>query len=182
MYKHLYLINVCPVIISFYFMSEIILYLKLQAYFPGSPSMGSSIEYRQSAKRFSSRWNWDSPTPLAAGECAPPTLWSGGEGTLAWGSPNSNEGTYTVVLYIYKNFVGSSVPRLSLWHPLPPTTQNPFPFYSLPLHRVKKDTHENERCEESKEKHFKDQDIIYKNHSFNLSLNIFRLDKHIIRD
>jgi hypothetical protein len=25
---------------------------------------------RQSAKRFSSRWNWDSPTPLAAGECA----------------------------------------------------------------------------------------------------------------
>ncbi len=41
---------------------------------------------RQSAKRFSSRWNWDSPTPLAAGECAPPPpLWSGGEGTLACG-------------------------------------------------------------------------------------------------
>jgi hypothetical protein len=33
---------------------------------------------RQSAKRFSSRWNWDSPTPLAAGECALPHLWSGG--------------------------------------------------------------------------------------------------------
>ncbi len=27
---------------------------------------------------FSSRRNWDSPTPLAAGECANPTLWSGG--------------------------------------------------------------------------------------------------------
>ncbi len=41
---------------------------------------------RQSAKRFSSRWNWDSPTPLASGDCAPPpTLWSGGEGTLVWG-------------------------------------------------------------------------------------------------
>jgi hypothetical protein len=25
-----------------------------------------------------------------------------------WGSPNSNEGTYTVVLYIYKYFVVSA--------------------------------------------------------------------------
>ncbi len=33
---------------------------------------------RQSAKRFSSRWNWDSPTPLAAGECAPPPCGPGG--------------------------------------------------------------------------------------------------------
>jgi hypothetical protein len=35
---------------------------------------------------FSSRRNWDSPTPSAAGECAPP-LWSGGRGTFAgeWG-------------------------------------------------------------------------------------------------
>jgi hypothetical protein len=33
---------------------------------------------RQSAKRFSSRWNWDSPTPLAAGECAPPPFGPGG--------------------------------------------------------------------------------------------------------
>jgi hypothetical protein len=32
---------------------------------------------------FSSRRNWDSPTPLAAGGCAPPPLWSRGEGTLA---------------------------------------------------------------------------------------------------
>jgi hypothetical protein len=41
---------------------------------------------RQSAKRFSSRWNWNSPTPLAAGECAPPPFGTGGgEGTLACG-------------------------------------------------------------------------------------------------
>jgi hypothetical protein len=33
---------------------------------------------RQSAKRFYSRWNWDSPTPLAAGECAPPPFGPGG--------------------------------------------------------------------------------------------------------
>jgi hypothetical protein len=33
---------------------------------------------RQSAKRFSCRWNWDSPTPLAAGECAPPPFGPGG--------------------------------------------------------------------------------------------------------
>ncbi len=58
---------------------------------------------RQSAKRFSSRWNWDSPTPLAVGECAPPPT-GGGHTRLrlkGWGSPNSNEGTYTVVsIYI----------------------------------------------------------------------------------
>ncbi len=84
---------------------------------------------RQSAKRFSSRWNWDSPTPFAAGECAPPPgigtppplspqasvpphplVRGGGHTRLrlkGWGSLNSNEGTYTytVVLYIYKCFV-----------------------------------------------------------------------------
>jgi hypothetical protein len=38
----------------------------------------NTSQSRQSAKRFSSRWNWDYPTPLAAGECAPPPLWSGG--------------------------------------------------------------------------------------------------------
>jgi hypothetical protein len=49
------------------------------------------------------------PTPLAAGECAPPPFGPGGGHTRlrlkGWGSPNSNEGTYTVVLYIYKYFV-----------------------------------------------------------------------------
>ncbi len=38
----------------------------------------STPQSRQSAKRFSSRWNWDSPTPLAAGECAPPPFGPGG--------------------------------------------------------------------------------------------------------
>ena len=70
---------------------------------------GVRPQSRQSAKRFSSRWNWDSPTPLAAGECAPPPFGPGGRAdSLAAkgvGSPNSNEGTYTVVLYIYKYFV-----------------------------------------------------------------------------
>jgi hypothetical protein len=64
---------------------------------------------RQSAKRFSSRWNWVSPTPLAAGECAPPPFGPGGGHTRlrlqGWGSPNFNEGTCTVVLYIHKYFV-----------------------------------------------------------------------------
>ncbi len=39
---------------------------------------GVMAQSRQSAKRFSSRWNWDSPTPLAAGECAPRPLIRGG--------------------------------------------------------------------------------------------------------
>ncbi len=42
----------------------------------------------------SPRWNWDSPTPLAASECAlPPDPWVGGHTRLrlkGWGSPNSN--------------------------------------------------------------------------------------------
>jgi hypothetical protein len=75
---------------------------------------------RQSAKRFSSHWNWDSPTPLAAGECAPPPFGPGGGHTRlrlkGWGSPNSNEGTYTVVLYIYKYFVSlPSHSDYSIW-------------------------------------------------------------------
>jgi hypothetical protein len=58
---------------------------------------------------FSSRRNWDSPTPSPAGECAP-SPWSGGRGHIrwrvrGWESPNSDEGTYTVVLYIYKYFM-----------------------------------------------------------------------------
>ncbi len=39
---------------------------------------------------FSSRWNWDSPTHLAEGECA-----FGPEGrSHSLASPNSDEGTY----------------------------------------------------------------------------------------
>jgi hypothetical protein len=76
---------------------------------------GVVSQSRQSAKRYSSRWNWDSPspTPFAAGECAPPPFGTGGGHTRlrlkGWGSPNSNEGTYTVVLYICKYFVGSII-------------------------------------------------------------------------
>jgi hypothetical protein len=59
---------------------------------------------------FSSRQNWDSPNPSPAGECAPPPPpGSGGRDTLAgergWESPNSDEGTHTVELFIYMYFV-----------------------------------------------------------------------------
>jgi hypothetical protein len=60
---------------------------------------------------FSSRRNWDSPTPSPAGDCAPsPLIPGGGEGHTrlrerGWGSPNSNKGTYTVVLHLYLSLV-----------------------------------------------------------------------------
>ncbi len=65
---------------------------------------------RQSAKLFSSSRNWDSPSPSPAGECAPPPLWFRGEGHThwrkrGWESPNSDEGAYTVVLFINMYFV-----------------------------------------------------------------------------
>ncbi len=52
---------------------------------------------------FSSRRNWDDPTRRRV---CPTPLWFRGEGHThllerGWGSPNSDEGTYTVVLYIY---------------------------------------------------------------------------------
>jgi hypothetical protein len=56
---------------------------------------------------FLCRRNWDSPTPLAAGECAPPPrVW--GEGHTRRrerGWDGRDEGTYTVVLFICKYFV-----------------------------------------------------------------------------
>jgi hypothetical protein len=53
---------------------------------------------------FSSRRNWDSPNPSPAGECTLPQFW--GEGHThwrkrGWESPNSDEETYTVKLFIY---------------------------------------------------------------------------------
>ncbi len=62
---------------------------------------------RQSASFFFSRRNWDSPNPSPAGECAPPLVPGGGTRLRerGWESPNSDEGTYTVVLYISMNFV-----------------------------------------------------------------------------
>jgi hypothetical protein len=60
---------------------------------------------------FSSRRNWDSPNPSPTGECrmCPPSgFWGRGNslareglGPGSWESPNSDEGTYTVVLFIY---------------------------------------------------------------------------------
>jgi hypothetical protein len=59
---------------------------------------------------FSSRRNWDSPNPSPAGECAPPPPVLGEGHTRwrerGWESPNSDEGTYTVVLFTYTYFVG----------------------------------------------------------------------------
>jgi hypothetical protein len=60
----------------------------------------SPAQSRQSAKLFSSRRNWDSPNPSPAGEFPPP-LWR----ERGWESPNSDEGTHTVVLYMYMYFV-----------------------------------------------------------------------------
>ncbi len=57
----------------------------------------STYIYRAS-QCMSPRWNWDSPTPLAASECAlPPGPKGGGPGghtrlrLKGWGSPNSND-------------------------------------------------------------------------------------------
>jgi hypothetical protein len=66
---------------------------------------------------FSNRPNWDYPTPSHAGKCAPPSLVSGGLTRLQereWGSPKSDEGTYTVVLYIRIN-VPTLWPMYSFW-------------------------------------------------------------------
>ena len=53
---------------------------------------------------FSSRWNWDSPNPSPAGECAPPFGSRGGAYSLArggMGGPDSNEGTLCSVYSRY---------------------------------------------------------------------------------
>jgi hypothetical protein len=84
---------------------------------------------------FSSRRNWDSPTPLAAGECAPPPFGPGGGNTRlqqkGWGSHNSEEVTYTVVLYVYKYFVDYTIHRVPqcLFPPRPPPQANEAPPY-----------------------------------------------------
>ncbi len=59
---------------------------------------------------FYSRRNWDSPIPLPPGESDPLPFGSGGGGHTrlrerGWWSPNSDEGTYIVVLYLYMYFV-----------------------------------------------------------------------------
>ena len=77
---------------------------------------GCWAQSRQSAKRFSSRWNWDSPTPLAAGECAPPPFGPGGRAhSLAAKGVGESQfqrrDRHCGALYIYKYFV--SAPLLS---------------------------------------------------------------------
>jgi hypothetical protein len=53
------------------------------------------------------------PPPPPQAIVPPRPLWFGGRGTLAgkrggaWESPISNEGTYTVVLFVYTYFVGT---------------------------------------------------------------------------
>ncbi len=54
--------------------------------------------------------NWDTPHPKTAGECVPPPPQFWGEGLTrwrerSWESPNSDEGTYIVVLFIHASFV-----------------------------------------------------------------------------
>ncbi len=74
-----------------------------QPAFTGKHRVGRVLSF------FSSRRNWDSLNPSPAGECAPlPRFW--GEGHTrwrerGWESPNSAEGTYTLVLFLYMYFV-----------------------------------------------------------------------------
>ncbi len=79
------------------------------------PEEGTNHRVGRVPSFFSSRRNWDSPNPSPVGECAPPPppLWFRGEGHTrwrerGWESPTSNEGTYTVVLFIYMYFVAQT--------------------------------------------------------------------------
>jgi len=64
---------------------------------------------------FSSRRNWTPPTLTRRRVCPPPPG-SRGKGTLAgergWESPNFNEGTYTVVLFIYVLFESNECTKI----------------------------------------------------------------------
>ncbi len=66
---------------------------------------------RQSAKLFLQSSELGLPNPSPSGECAPPPFGPGGggwihsQGERGWGSPNSDEGTNTVVLFINTYFV-----------------------------------------------------------------------------
>jgi len=72
---------------------------------------GSRVQSRQSAKLFLQSSELGLPQPLARRRVTVPPPRSGGRGTLAcergrgWESPNSDKGTYTVVLFIYTYFV-----------------------------------------------------------------------------
>jgi hypothetical protein len=80
----------------------------------------AAIQSRQTAKLFLQSSELGPPTTSHAGECdppgPPPHLVPGVEHTRlrerGWGSPNSNEGTYTVVLCIYMYFCGLQIRHL----------------------------------------------------------------------
>ncbi len=66
----------------------------------------SGAQSRQSAKLFLQSSELGLPQPLTRRRVCPPPAWFRGEGYTrwrerGWESPNSNEGTYTVVLFIY---------------------------------------------------------------------------------
>jgi hypothetical protein len=73
------------------------------------------------------------PPPLLPQASVPPhpLVWGGGHTRLRlkrWGSPNSNEGTYTVVLYIYKYFVARTINHNNREHrDLPLENRDPNP-------------------------------------------------------
>ncbi len=66
-------------------------------------------KHREVLSLFSSRWNWGSPNPSP--ECAPPPCGAGHTRwrERGWERPNSNEGTYTVVLFICMYFVTTNI-------------------------------------------------------------------------
>ncbi len=86
-----------------YFYSEGSYINSLHTTFPNT-----TPQSRQSAKRLLQSSEMGLPHPFS--RRPPPTLWSGGGGHTrlrerGWESPNADEGTDTVVLYIYKYFV-----------------------------------------------------------------------------
>jgi hypothetical protein len=78
-----------------------------------APQRGTDTQYipqsRQSAKLFLQSSELVLPQPLTVCATPPPRFW--GEGHTrwrerGWESPISDEGTYTVVLFIYRYFLG----------------------------------------------------------------------------
>ncbi len=70
-----------------------------------------SAQSRQSAKLFLQSSELGLPQPLTRRECAPPPprVWGAGHTRWGWESPNFDEGTYIVVLFIYMYFVAECV-------------------------------------------------------------------------
>jgi hypothetical protein len=86
--------------------------LKIQGIDDPTTNVQGYPQSRQIAKLFLSLRNWDSPTSSPAAECGGGAHLLAGEGV---GSTNSDEGTYTVVLFIYMYFVG--IPFSGTIHP-----------------------------------------------------------------